>query len=92
MSHGHLDHTGGLFSHARAHYLLFQKTPTYYVPSDLVDKLRNVEMAMWALDSANSDDGERSNVDPPPPGMPINIVGVHPGDEISLGKTKHGER
>jgi metal-dependent hydrolase (beta-lactamase superfamily II) len=96
ISHGHLDHSGGMFSHARAHYLLFQKIPTYYMPLALVDKVRNVERALWELDSAQTDDDDRKNKistsATPPPGLPITIVGVKPGDEILLSNTAQNER
>lgn len=103
MSHGHLDHSGGLFSHARAHFLLFHKIPTYYMPIPLVDKVRNAEKAMCDLDSAKiaSNNEELCSTDSKfstptlrtSPGMPINIVGVKPGDEIPLSSsTAQGER
>lgn len=92
VSHGHLDHSGGLFSHARAHYLLFNKVPTYYMPMALVSKVRNVERAMWELDSSKINDNTCSAPTSPPPGMPIHIVGVKPGDEIPLSNTAKSER
>jgi hypothetical protein len=71
------------------------------MPIALVDKVRNVERAMWDLDSAKiasdnegfcNNDSIFSALTSPPPGMPIHIVGVKPGDEIPLSSTAQRER
>jgi ribonuclease Z len=73
ISHGHLDHVGAIFSHARAHAVVCSgNTATYYVPEAIRPQLERARDAMFALDG-----------DQRPTQM--NIVGVRPGDEVQLG-------
>lgn len=84
ISHGHVDHVGGIFSHARAHSVLFGgSTPTYYVPSSLVERLEDARKATAALDAMSDGRGKRSE-----PLLRMNIVGVNTGDEIELKQKK----
>ena len=86
VTHGHLDHIGGIFSHARAHYSS-SSPPAYYVPSALAGKLEAARQAMSDLDSANDGSGCRTESL-----IAMNIIGVSPGDEIQVGKTNGDER
>jgi len=83
VSHGHVDHVGGMFSHARAHSVEYgDSTPTYYVPQPLVAKLEDARSAFSAMDALceeGSEDGARSRSL-----LKMNIVGVEPGDELEL--------
>eukprot|EP00521_Asterionellopsis_glacialis_P007181 CAMPEP_0195289526 /NCGR_PEP_ID=MMETSP0707-20130614/5766_1 /TAXON_ID=33640 /ORGANISM="Asterionellopsis glacialis, Strain CCMP134" /LENGTH=436 /DNA_ID=CAMNT_0040349543 /DNA_START=126 /DNA_END=1433 /DNA_ORIENTATION=+ len=84
ISHGHMDHIGAIFSHARAYSLSSQNKPTYYVPTQLVEHLEQARRAMTALDAANDGSGSRKSSL-----IEMNIVGVQPGDEIVLPIKKH---
>jgi len=82
ISHGHVDHIGGMFSHARAHSVAYGgSTPsTYYVPAALVPKLEEARKAMSSIDAFNAgSEGCRSESL-----LNMNIVGVNSGDEIEL--------
>ena len=87
VSHGHVDHVGGMFSHARAHSVAYGgSTPTYYVPKPLVSKLEEARSAFSAMDALcvdESEDNARSHSL-----LQMNIVGVEPGDEIELSIKK----
>ena len=90
VTHGHLDHIAGIFSHARAHYLSSDRRSiaTYYVPSALAGKLEEARTAMSNLDSANRD----GRVALPDDVIMMNIVGVNPGDEIPIPNAETNER
>lgn len=82
ISHGHVDHIGGIFNHARAHSLAYFSgtTPTYYVPAALVETLEEARRAMSSLDAFNDgSEGSRSESL-----IKMDIVGVNAGDEIEL--------
>jgi len=84
-THGHVDHVGGMFSHARAHSVAYGgSTPTYFVPKPLVPKLDAARVAFSAMDalSDGSDDARSDSL------LKMNIVGVEAGDEIELPITK----
>ena len=87
VSHGHVDHVGGMFSHARAHSVAYGgSTPTYYVPKPLVAKLEEARSAFSAMDALcvdESEDNARSHSL-----LQMHIVGVEPGDEIELSIKK----
>lgn len=86
ISHGHMDHIGAIFSHARAYSVSKspQNPPTYYVPLPLVEHLERARHAMTALDAANDGSGSRKTSL-----IEMNIVGVQPGDEFVLPIKKH---
>jgi hypothetical protein len=73
ISHGHLDHVGAIFSHARAHAVVCSgSAATYYVPEAIRPQLEQARDAMFALDG-----DERPTQ--------MKILGVRPGDEVQLG-------
>lgn len=85
ISHGHVDHFGGIFNHARAHSVVYGgSTPTYYVPSALVPKLEQAREVISSID-AMSDGSEGSRAESM---LKMNIVGVNAGDEIPLNCKK----
>ena len=76
LSHGHVDHIGAIFSHARAHTLSFHgSVPTYYVPKQILPLVEVAKEAMTTLNSAGDRDGGT---------LDMNLVGVEPGDEVVL--------
>jgi len=84
ISHGHIDHIGAIFSHARAHVLTMGGNPaTYYVPSALVTSLEDARTAMSKMDNLGS--GERNL-------LKMNIIGVEDGDEIELKQRKFRDK
>eukprot|EP00546_Thalassionema_frauenfeldii_P001691 CAMPEP_0178932608 /NCGR_PEP_ID=MMETSP0786-20121207/22735_1 /TAXON_ID=186022 /ORGANISM="Thalassionema frauenfeldii, Strain CCMP 1798" /LENGTH=310 /DNA_ID=CAMNT_0020609965 /DNA_START=226 /DNA_END=1155 /DNA_ORIENTATION=- len=84
ISHGHVDHIGGMFNHARAHSVAYGGTPTYYVPSALVPKLEQARDVISSID-AMSDGSEGSRSESL---LKMNIIGVNAGDEIQLNCKK----
>eukprot|EP00550_Attheya_septentrionalis_P001589 CAMPEP_0198293964 /NCGR_PEP_ID=MMETSP1449-20131203/19766_1 /TAXON_ID=420275 /ORGANISM="Attheya septentrionalis, Strain CCMP2084" /LENGTH=419 /DNA_ID=CAMNT_0043993737 /DNA_START=28 /DNA_END=1287 /DNA_ORIENTATION=+ len=98
VSHGHVDHMGGIFHHARAHSVTHNgKAPTYYVPFQLVPMLERARDSISEMDGAQllqQDDATNENNDTPNHNcgggrkslLRLNLVGVHPGDEIVLPK------
>lgn len=89
VSHGHVDHVGSMFSHARAHSVAYGgSTPTYFVPKPLVPKLDAARAAFSAMDAlTDGSDGARSDSL-----LKMNIVGVEAGDEVELPITKLPDR
>ena len=91
ISHGHIDHIGAIFNHARAHVLMRGGTPaTYYVPSALIPTLENARKAISNLDGlsfvseeekSTTEGGKRELIK-------MNIVGVEDGTEIELKQKK----
>eukprot|EP00978_Attheya_sp_CCMP212_P012344 scaffold30724_cov44-Attheya_sp.AAC.4 len=95
VSHGHVDHMGGIFHHARAHSVTHNgKAPTYYVPFQLVPMLERARDAISEMDGAQLFHNDDENEDKPNHNcgggrkslLRLNLVGVHPGDEIILPK------
>ena len=81
LSHGHIDHIGAIFSHARAHTLSFNSSvPTYYVPKQILPLVEAAKEAMTALNAAGDRDGGT---------LKMNLVGVEPGDEFVLPFQKY---
>lgn len=100
LTHGHLDHVGAIFSHARAYALQHSgHSATYYVPTDLVPLLNRAKACMEALDAEN--DGTLSLSKRVPAGssqrsgcgLPMTFVGVRPGDafDLPIKKNLNGE-
>ena len=57
LSHGHIDHVGALFSHARAHAVACGgggAAATYFVPAQLLSRIEQCRDAMSQLDNAAS--------------------------------------
>ncbi len=70
LSHGHIDHVGALFSHARARAVAFGGggAATYFVPAQLLSRIEQCRDAMSELDASNNnrriqlvEDGMREN-------------------------------
>jgi ribonuclease Z len=84
LTHGHLDHVGAIFSHARAYSLMHSGlSATYYVPLELVPLLERAKVCMDALDVENHAGASDKS------GLKMNFVGVTPGDEFDLPINKH---
>lgn len=91
ISHGHLDHIGALFSHARAHAVAHGgEAATYFVPAQLLSQIEQCRDAMSKLDASNLsqdsvDRGENSDSSTRTKSLlKMNLVPVHDGDEIPL--------
>lgn len=81
LSHGHIDHIGAIFSHARAHGLSCSGSiPTYYLPKDILPLVIAAKEAMTVLNAAGDRAGSSLN---------MHLVGVEPGDELTLPLRKH---
>lgn len=82
LTHGHIDHIGAIFSHARAHQLSFGSSsiPTYYVPLEIVSLVKTAIEAMAAIDALG---GNRDGSS-----LEMNVVGVIPGVEVVLPFSK----
>lgn len=95
VSHGHVDHVGGMFSHARAHAVSCGgEAPTYYVPAQLVPQIERCRDAMSLLDASHDESeegcsggGGRTNSL-----IQMKLVPVHPGDEIALKGISFGSK
>ena len=91
ISHGHIDHIGAIFNHARAHALMKGGKPaTYYVPSALIPTLETARTAMSNLDGLcfASEEGESATEGGKRNLIKMNLVGVEDGTEIELKQTK----
>ena len=91
ISHGHLDHIGAIFSHARAHVVAHGgEAATYFVPAQLLSQIEQCRDAMSKLDASNLsqdsvDRGENSDSSTRSKSLlKMNLVPVHDGDEIPL--------
>jgi ribonuclease BN (tRNA processing enzyme) len=86
LTHGHMDHIGAIFSHARAHKLTFgggsSSVPTYYVPLEILPLVQTAKEAMTAIDAAGRDGHSL---------LEMNLVGVTPGQEVVLPFPKLNE-
>jgi ribonuclease BN (tRNA processing enzyme) len=81
LSHGHIDHIGAIFSHARAHKLSCSGSiPTYYLPKEILPLVQAAQEAMTVLNAAGDRDGGS---------LDMHLVGVEPGDELTLPLRKH---
>lgn len=94
LSHGHIDHFGSMFSHARAHCLSFDTIPTYYVPETLLDKFHQAKDLFSEIDAACYDfsDSNLDNISNEKKRchslLQMNIVPVKAGVEIELKQKK----
>ncbi|KAL3776795.1 hypothetical protein HJC23_011924 [Cyclotella cryptica] len=90
LSHGHIDHVGAVFSHARAHSVSCGgEAPTYFVPADLVPHLEQCREAMISLDASqmhNSNGGRKESL------IQVNFISVKPGDEFILKGIHSGSK
>ncbi|KAL7541437.1 hypothetical protein ACHAXR_010934 [Thalassiosira sp. AJA248-18] len=90
VSHGHVDHVGALFSHARAHAVTCGgAAPTYFIPAPLLPQIEQCRDAMSLLDASNMhpEGGGRTKSL-----IKMNLVPVHPGDEIPLKGINYGSK
>lgn len=71
ISHSHVDHIGGIISHARFTGLS-QRKCTYYVPQDCIQNLEDARLAMSRLDGAD---------------IPMVLVPISPGITIPINET-----
>ena len=98
ISHGHIDHIGALFSHARAHAISHGgEGATYFVPSQLLPLIETSCISMSALDAAtittsDGDCGEQSNCRRKTSLINMNLIPVNDGDEIQLKGLKYGSK
>ncbi|KAL7471145.1 hypothetical protein ACHAXS_011445 [Conticribra weissflogii] len=106
VSHGHVDHIGALFSHARAHSVAFGGTaPTYFVPAELLPQLERCRESMSLLDAAGyatennenaleTSSGHDKNDERGRTGtlMNMKLVPVKPGDEFPLHGIHSGSK
>ncbi|KAL7533860.1 hypothetical protein ACHAWF_004644 [Thalassiosira exigua] len=91
LSHGHIDHIGALFSHARAHAVTCGgAAPTYFVPAPLLPQVEQCRDAMSLLDASNinpeEDGGRRKSL------IDMKLVAVHHGDEVALKGIRFGSK
>ena len=93
VSHGHLDHVGALFGHARAHAVAFGgAAATYFVPAQLLSRIEQGRDAMSHLDATtniNQLEDESSSTTTTTTTrkkslLKMNLVPVHDGDEMPL--------
>lgn len=77
LSHGHTDHVAAVVAHARIRRMAgaSMAPPTYYCPTACVGPLKAVAAAMGEMDGGD---------------IPLNIVGVAPGERIELDVSKDG--
>lgn len=98
ISHGHIDHIGALFSHARAHAVSYGgEGATYFVPSQLLPLIETCRISMSALDDAtittsDSDCEEQSSCRRKTSLINMNLISVNDGDEIQLKGLKYGSK
>lgn len=90
LSHGHLDHIGGIFSHARAHSLCSVSVPSYYVPEHLVEKIEKARQVFSDIDSTcyEKKDACKDSTARDHSWLKMNIVPVRAGEEIELVQEK----
>mmetsp|Transcript_12184 Transcript_12184/g.28687 ORF Transcript_12184/g.28687 Transcript_12184/m.28687 type:complete len:193 (-) Transcript_12184:21-599(-) len=94
VSHGHVDHVGGLFAHARAHAVSCGgQAPTYFVPAQLLPQIEKCRDAMSSLDavcatSADENDGSLRGKSL----IKMNLVSVEDGDEVQLKGIQYGSK
>jgi ribonuclease BN (tRNA processing enzyme) len=75
LTHGHVDHVGAIFSHARVRKLR-SSIPTYFLPASIVPLVQAAKEAMMALDGT----GKCREKDL----LEMKLIGVNPGDEFNL--------
>jgi ribonuclease BN (tRNA processing enzyme) len=101
ISHGHIDHIGALFSHARAHAMSYGgEGATYFVPAQLLPYIENCRISMSALDAATTItttsggdcDEQRRNCTRKTSLINMNLIPVNDGDEIPLKGIKYGSK
>eukprot|EP00571_Detonula_confervacea_P004956 CAMPEP_0172322098 /NCGR_PEP_ID=MMETSP1058-20130122/45025_1 /TAXON_ID=83371 /ORGANISM="Detonula confervacea, Strain CCMP 353" /LENGTH=370 /DNA_ID=CAMNT_0013037747 /DNA_START=139 /DNA_END=1251 /DNA_ORIENTATION=+ len=97
LSHGHVDHVGGMFSHARAHAVSCGgEAPTYFVPAQLLPQIEQCRDAMSLLDASNiphpGGEGEEGCGGRTKSLIKMKLVPVHAGDEILLKGINYGSK
>ncbi len=100
LSHGHIDHVGALFSHARAHAVSCGgEAPTYFVPAQLLPQIEQCRNAMSLIDSftiAKKSDDKYSTNNVKSEGrenlLKMKLIPVKPGDEFPLKGITYGSK
>jgi ribonuclease BN (tRNA processing enzyme) len=101
ISHGHIDHIGALFSHARAHAISYGgEGATYFVPAQLLPFIENCRISMSELDAVTTttttSDGDckeqQSNCARKTSLINMNLIPANDGDEIPLKDLNYGSK
>lgn len=71
ITHTHMDHAGGLAFHAATRDLYKLKPPTWYVPHENIDDLRDLLAVVRRLDRSD---------------LPVTLQACGPGDVVELGR------
>ena len=77
ISHGHTDHVGAIFLHARGRSLTGQAPATYYVPVGCADALRRAHRCFLELDG---------KAESAPGAAALPVVEMAPGSSVGLGR------
>ena len=75
LTHGHMDHAGGVPFHAATRHLRGQTPPTYVCPPYLAPRLELVLESFRAMDGS---------------ALPCEVVSLEPGQEVALGNNCWG--
>jgi ribonuclease BN (tRNA processing enzyme) len=105
LTHGHLDHIGAIFSHARAYQLNHDgSVPTYYMPKSILPMVEKARDAMVAIHNCiienynepkedlhdnNPKVNPKDNQHNSSRPLPMKFIGVEPGQEYILPLRKH---
>jgi len=94
LSHGHIDHVGALFSHARAHAVSCGgEAPTYFVPAQLLPQIEQCRNAMSMIDSfTTTTSGDENKTTGRENLLKMTLVPVNPGDEFPLKGITYGSK